>query len=104
MTPPTARKRAAATRTATRPPVRPPAEPAVRRYIGADAVSQRPGGQGALPAGVSHVVDGWLPVCGERRVRFVFPAATLDDVTEVCEACTGAAARLVPKQRRATTA
>jgi hypothetical protein len=53
---------------------------------------------------VTHVVDGWQPVCGERRVRFVFPGASLDDVTELCDACAGAVTRRVPRQRRATTA
>lgn len=108
MTPPTARKRPAATRTATNPVAASSAAALaagsdVRRFLGADAVTQRPGGR-ALPGGVTHVVHGWQPVCGERRVRFVFPGASLDDVTEVCDACAGAATRRVPRQRRATTA
>jgi hypothetical protein len=70
-----------------------------RRSIGADRIAQAPG-QRALPVGVTHVVDGWDPVCGGARVRFVFPGCTLDDAPEVCAACAGPATRRVPRQRR----
>lgn len=79
------------------------AEPGVRRSIGADRLAQR-AGERVMPVGVTHVVDGWHPVCGEPRVRFVFRGATLDDATDVCDACSGTAPRRVPRQRRATTA
>jgi hypothetical protein len=66
-------------------------------------MEQQPG-QRVLPAGVTHVVDGWQPVCGGPRVKFVFPGCTLDDVTEICDACAGqAAVRRVPRQRPAST-
>jgi hypothetical protein len=100
VTPPTARKRPAATRTATRV-AEPPAQLHVRTSIGADQMVQRPG-ERVLPVGVTHVV-GWQPVCGEPRVRFVFPGCTLDDAVEVCAACAGTAVRRVPRQRRAST-
>jgi hypothetical protein len=77
------------------------AEPEPRQFVGADRMTQRPG-ERVLPVGVTHVVDGWQPVCGEPRVRFVFPGCTLDDVTEVCPACTNGAVRRVPRQRRAS--
>jgi len=73
----------------------------VRRSIGADAVAQAPG-ERMLPVGVTHVVDGWHPVCGEPRVRFVFPGCTLDDAADVCDACAGAATRRMPRQRPAS--
>lgn len=99
MTPPTARKRPAATHS-TRTEV---AERDPHRFIGADRLVQQPG-ERVLPGGVAHVVDGWLPVCGEPRVRFVFPGATIEDATEVCPACTKGALRRVPRQRGASGA
>ena len=101
MTPPTARKRPTATHPVARA-TEPAADAGVRRFIGADRLVQRPG-ERVVPAGVTHVVDGWKPVCGEPRVRFVFPGATLDDATEVCDTCAGSGARRVPRQRRAST-
>jgi hypothetical protein len=74
-----------------------------RRFVGANRLVQRPG-QRVLPAGVTHVVDGWQPVCGEPRVRFAFPGCTLDDASEICDACAGGAARRVPRPRRASSA
>lgn len=61
-------------------------------------------GERVLPVGVTHVVEGWLPVCGEPRVRFVFPGCSIDQVAEVCAVCSAAStARRVPRQRRAST-
>ena len=74
----------------------------VRPSVGADRLAQRPG-ERVLPVGVTHVVHGWQPVCGEARVRFVFPGCTLDDAAEVCGDCAGAVTRRVPRQRTAAT-
>jgi hypothetical protein len=114
VTPPTARKRAAAAQTAAAQTAAaqtaaaqtaaPPADADGHRFVGANRMAEQPG-QRVVPAGLTHVVDGWQPVCGEPRVKFVFPGATLDDAAEVCEACAGrGAVRRVPRQRRASTA
>lgn len=97
VTPPTARKRPAAPRAAD-----PAAALHPRRFVGADRLAQRPG-ERVLPVGVTHVVDGWQPVCGEPRVRFVFPGCKLDEAAEVCPACTKTAVRRVPRQRSTST-
>src|SRR3954447_4463315 len=48
----------------------------------------QPGGMHApaAPAGTLHLVDGWEPLCGGERVRFVFPGrqATGDDTCPAC--------------------
>jgi hypothetical protein len=75
-----------------------------RRFVGADRMVQQPG-QRVLPAGRAHVVDGWLPVCGEPRVKFAFPGCTLDEAPEVCDACAGrSAVPRVPRQRPVSSA
>jgi len=105
VTPPTARKRATssagAARTAPRA-TKPLADLDVRQSVGADRLAQRPG-ERVLPIGVTHVVQGWQPVCGGPRVRFVFPGCTLDDAPEICDACAGTATRRLPRQRGAST-
>ena len=71
------------------------------RVIGADGVAPRRGG-GADPTGATHVVHGWMPVCGAPRVRFVFPGRTPDDVTDLCRDCAasaGAAGGTAPRSR-----
>jgi len=57
-----------------------------------------------LPTGVTHLVDGWQPLCGGPRVRFVFPGCTVDDAADLCDACAGTATKQVPRQRRASSA
>jgi hypothetical protein len=94
VTPPAARKRTAGGHAAGGS-----VAAGVRRSIGADRLAQAPG-QRVLPIGVTHVVDGWDPLCGGPRVRFVFPGCSLDDAPEVCDACAGPATRRVPRQRR----
>jgi hypothetical protein len=49
----------------------------------------------AAPAGTAHLVDGWQPICGGDRVRFVFPGRDVDLGT-ICPDCTQAVA---PRQR-----
>jgi hypothetical protein len=58
----------------------------------------------AGPAGTAHLVEGWEPVCGGERVRFVFPGREVDPAT-TCPECTQAVAVAppVPRQRRTTT-
>jgi hypothetical protein len=107
VTPPTAPKRAVAAR-----PARPATAAAAAsvtgrlhslRSIGADRLAHAPG-ERARPVGVTHLVDGWQPVCGGARIRFVFPGATLADAAEVCDDCAGAAiVAKTPRQRRAST-
>jgi hypothetical protein len=56
-----------------------------------------PGGPNgsAEPAGTLHLVQGWEPLCGGERVRFVFPGRRVDK-TSACPEC---AAATVPRQR-----
>jgi hypothetical protein len=51
----------------------------------------------AAPSGTVHLVDGWQPLCGGERVRFVFPGRTLDTDAD-CPAC---AAKVAQPARRA---
>ena len=53
----------------------------------------------AAPAGTTHFVQGWEPVCGSARVRFVFPGRG-DQLGATCPECVQAVA--VPKQRTAS--
>lgn len=62
----------------------------------------------ANPAGTTHLVEGWQPVCGGDRVRFVFPgrgvdAATCPDCAEVAQGSRASvtAVAAVPRQRAA---
>ena len=62
----------------------------------------------ADPAGTTHLVEGWQPVCGGDRVRFVFPgrlldAATCPDCVEVAQGSGASvpAVAAVPRQRTA---
>ena len=55
-------------------------------YLGSTSI--QPGGTHApaAPAGTLHLVDGWDPLCGGERVRFVFPGRPAEgDVT--CPDC-----------------
>jgi hypothetical protein len=64
------------------------------------STSIQPGGLNgpALPAGTLHLVEGWEPLCGGERVRFVFPGwDTPGDRT--CPACVQAT---LPRPRPAT--
>ena len=52
------------------------------------STSIQPGGihAPAEPSGTLHLVDGWAPLCGGERVRFVFPGRqAAGDLT--CPAC-----------------
>lgn len=62
------------------------------------STSIQPGGMHApaLPAGTLHLVDGWEPLCGGERVRFVFPGRQAADDT--CPACVQAT---LPRPRAA---
>ena len=64
----------------------------------------------ADPAGTIHLVDGWQPVCGGARVRFVFPgrvleAATCPDCAEVAQGSRASvtAVASVPRPRTTTS-
>jgi hypothetical protein len=95
----------------TASPTRKPGSPARKKdatvttltSVGANGLVQRPGERTA-PAGVTHLVDGWQPLCGAGRVRFVFPGRSVDAVTEVCDDCRAVATPKVPRQRRAASA
>src|SRR5438270_6656162 len=50
----------------------------------------------AAPSGTVHLVDGWDPVCGAERVRFVFPGRVSDAAAD-CPAC---AATVATSSRR----
>jgi len=50
----------------------------------------------AVPAGTTHFVDGWDPLCGSERVRFVFPGRG-PELGATCPECVQAVA--VPRQR-----
>lgn len=50
---------------------------------------------GAEPGGTLHLVDGWEPLCGGQRVRFVFPGR----VVEADKACPECTAATMPRQR-----
>jgi hypothetical protein len=49
----------------------------------------------AGPGGTLHLVDGWEPLCGGERVRFVFPGRDVD----AGAACPQCAAAATPRQR-----
>jgi hypothetical protein len=55
----------------------------------------------AAPAGTTHFVDGWEPVCGSDRVRFVFPGRGVE-LGATCPECVQAVA--VPRPRTASKA
>lgn len=64
-------------------------------------VAESPGSAG--PGGTTHFVDGWEPVCGSERVRFVFPGRS-DQLSANCPDCVQAV-RVpvgVPRQRTAS--
>jgi hypothetical protein len=67
--------------------------------LGSTSIAARRDG-GADPAGVVHLVEGWLPACGGPRVRFLFPGRPV----ELADACPDCAATVapVPRQRQAT--
>lgn len=77
---------------------KPAASTAAVGNVGADAIVHRPGLRTA-PGGLTHLVEGWHPVCGGDRVRFVFPNRSLDEVGEVCDDCRAAVARKAPRRR-----
>src|SRR3954471_17161364 len=64
----------AAPKTALKTSAQSSAQPAVT-VIDLGSTSIQPGGMHApaVPAGTLHLVDGWEPLCGGERVRFVFP-------------------------------
>jgi hypothetical protein len=64
--------------------------------VGSDLVTLGRGGSTA-PAGTVHVVDGWVPVCGGDRVRFVFPGRDPETVEPTCADCSAA---VVPRSTR----
>lgn len=58
-----------------------------------------PGGMHApaAPSGTLHLVDGWEPLCGGERVRFVFPGRQAPGEA-TCPACVKAT---LPRPRAA---
>src|SRR3954454_20807118 len=77
----------AAPKTALKTTLKTTAKPAVT-VIDLGSTSIQPGGMHApaVPAGTLHLVDGWDPLCGGERVRFVFPGrqAPGDDTCPAC--------------------
>jgi len=60
--------------------------------LGADGVAPDRGGA-VKPAGTVHVVDGWQPLCGVGRVRFVFPGRAPEQIEDNgCAECLAAVA------------
>lgn len=65
------------------------------------SASIRPAGVhgSAAPAGPLHLVDGWEPLCGAERVRFVFPGRAPEG-DDTCPACVQAT---LPRPRARAT-
>jgi hypothetical protein len=77
------------------------ASPAAATFVGADSVVVQ--GTATRPAGTVHVVDdGWRPLCGAPRVRFMFPAE--DPATASCADCAAVADRRGKSGRRESVA
>lgn len=70
----------------------------VTLLAGCNAVSAGRGGT-AVPTGEVHLVDGWQPVCGEDRVRFVFPGRAPESADGTCPRCVRAATPARPVRR-----
>jgi hypothetical protein len=87
----------AAPKTALKTALKTTAKPA-GTVIDLGSSSIQPGGMHApaVPAGTLHLVDGWEPLCGGARVRFVFPGRQAADDT--CPACVKAT---LPRPRAA---
>lgn len=73
--------------------------------VGSAQLAASPQGR-AVPAGTTHLVEGWEPICGGGRVRFVFPGRVVD-LPATCPDCAQAVAPTsvpvpVPRQRAAT--
>lgn len=68
-------------------------------HVGSRAVVSGGARGEAAPSGTVHLVDGWEPVCGGERVRFVFPGRTLD-ASAGCPACAKAVAPVAAVARR----
>ena len=76
---------------------RTPAKPrAVVALVGSTSIQPVGTSGSGAPAGALHLVEGWDAICGEGRVRFVFPGRTAAEST--CPACVQAT---LPKPRPA---
>lgn len=67
--------------------------------VGALAIAPAPRGA-TVPSGTTHLVEGWEPVCGGTRVRFIFPGRSAE-LTATCPECADALAA-TPRPRPAT--
>ena len=79
------------------------AETNARMYaleVGCLSLLAEPAGSSG-PAGVTHFVDGWEPLCGSERVRFIFPGRG-DELGANCPDCVQAVA--IPRQRTGSKA
>jgi hypothetical protein len=69
------------------------------------STSIQPGGihGPAAPSGTLHLVDGWEPLCGGERVRFVFPGrrSAGDDTCPACLQATPPQPRPAARSRAA---
>src|SRR3954470_2208044 len=94
----------AASKTTAQPSARRSAQPAVT-VVDLGSSSIQPGGMHApaAPAGTLHLVDGWEPLCGGERVRFVFPGrqAAGDDTCPACVKATLPRPRAAARRRAA---
>ena len=71
--------------------------PADALNLGSTAIQPAGVNTPAEPAGTLHLVDGWEPLCGGDRVRFVFPGRQVAG-DRTCPACVQAT---LPKPRTA---
>jgi len=60
--------------------------PVAVRVLGSTSIQPGRHNGPAAPAGTLHLVEGWEPLCGGERVRFVFPGRHAD-APETCPEC-----------------